>query len=158
MAKQDFHNYVIPLSQHLAAEMGYEWIDAELVKEGPGRYLRVYLDKPNGISLDDCERYHRAIQPRLETIDYDFLEISSPGVDRPLKNERDFAKAMGGEIEVKLYKPLDGAKVYQGMLIGYDEEGFTIRTTAGDRPFLRRDAALIKPVLVFEDEEELGEP
>ncbi len=158
MAKQDFSNYVIPLSQQLAAEMGYGWIDAELVKEGPGRYLRIYLDKVGGISLDDCERYHRAIQPRLEMIDYDFLEISSPGVDRPLKNERDFARAMGNDIEVKLYKPLDGSKVYQGTLIDYDENSFRIRTAEGERPFLRRDTALIKPLLVFKDEEELGEP
>ncbi len=154
MAKQDLHNYVIPLSQRLAAEMGYEWIDAELVKEGPGRYLRVYVDKEGGISLDDCERYHRAIQPKLEAVEYDFLEVSSPGVDRPLKNDRDFERAMGTEIEVRLYKPLDGAKAFQGTLTQFDGNEFQIQTPSGERVFSRRDTALIKPVLVFEDEEE----
>jgi len=157
MAQRDLTAFVIPLSRRLAEEMGYEWVDAELVKEGPGRYLRIYLDKTGGITLDDCEAYHRAIQPRLEKVEYDFLEISSPGVDRPLKTERDFSRAVGAEIEVRLYKPVDGAKVFTGTLMGYDETSLRLKTQGGERTLARRDAALIKPVVRFDEEFIKGE-
>ena len=84
MPQRDLHGFVAPLCEKLAAEMGYELVDAELVKEGPGRYLRIYLDKAGGITLDDCERFHRAVQPRVEQVDYDFLEVCSPGLDLSL--------------------------------------------------------------------------
>ena len=72
----------------LAEELGYEWIDLELVKEPAGRFLRFYIDKEGGISLDDVEAFHRRIQPHAENIDYDYMEASSPGIDRPLKKPR----------------------------------------------------------------------
>ncbi|MCL1964136.1 MAG: ribosome maturation factor RimP [Firmicutes bacterium] len=157
MAKSDLHTFVIPLSQALAAEMGFEMIDAELVKEGPGRYLRVYLDKEGGITLDDCEKFHRAVQPKLEPVDYDFLEISSPGVDRPLKTDRDFARALNTQVEVTLYKPVNGVKSLVGTLAGYDAETFLLLTASGERAMNRRDAAVIRPVIVFEEDEGGGE-
>ncbi len=154
MARRDLTTFVIPLCQRLAAEMDFEFVDAELVKEGPGHYLRIYLDKEGGFTLDDCERYHRAVQPRLENVEYDFLEVSSPGVDRPLTTERDYEKALNTLIEIKLYKPLDGAKAYQGTLVAYDKDTLRIETEAGERVFTRREAALVRPVIVFEDEDE----
>lgn len=157
MARRDIQSFVIPLCRKMADEMGYEFINAELVKEGPGHYLRIYLDKDGGFTLDDCERFHRAVQPKLEVVEYDFLEVSSPGVDRPLTTERDFARAVGSEIEIRLYKPQDGAKIYQGKLQAYDENSVRILTAGGERSFLRREAALVKPVIVFEDEGESDE-
>ena len=84
MAKAELTTVVEPRCQRLADEQGLELVDVSLDKEPTGKYLRIYIDKPEGISLDDCERYHRAIQPQLESYDYDFLEVSSPGVDRRL--------------------------------------------------------------------------
>jgi len=154
MARGTLSTFVIPLCEMLAAEMGFELIDAELVKESSGHYLRIYLDKEGGFTLDDCERFHRAVQPRLEKVAYDFLEVSSPGVDRPLTTDRDFAKSIGKEIEVKLYKPLSGTKIYQGTLTGFSGEEFRVMTPAGESVFQRKDAALIKPVIVFDEEDE----
>lgn len=87
-----------PKAQRLADKLGFELVDVTLDKESTGNYLRVYIDKPEGISLDDCEVYHRALQPLVEDYDYDFMEVSSPGVDRPLKKDRDFERALGSEV------------------------------------------------------------
>ena len=158
MPRKDIEHFVIPLGRALAQEMGFELVDAELVKEGPGRYLRLYLDKPGGFSLDDCERFHRAVQPRLDAVDYDFLEVSSPGVDRPLKTERDFSRALDTEVEVRLYRPQNGQKVYQGILRGYDGETVRLFSKAcAEMSFARRDAALIKPVVRFDEDVYEGE-
>jgi ribosome maturation factor RimP len=157
MPQTDIQAFVMPLCRQMAQEMGYELVDAELVKEGPGRYLRIYLDKPGGFTLDDCERFHRAVQPRLEKVDYDFLEVSSPGADRPLKTEQDFARAMGKPIEVRLYRPLDGQKSFQGALTAFDAQALTLQTEAGARTLLRKAVALVKPVLVFDEADLLVE-
>ena len=153
MPQRDLHGFVAPLCEKLAAEMVYELVDAELVKEGPGRYLRIYLDKAGGITLDDCERFHRAVQPRVEQVDYDFLEVCSPGLDRPLKTDRDFARALNTPVEVKLYKPMDGRKTYQGTLAGFDRETLRLLTDEGEVCVGRKAAAQIKPVIIFEDED-----
>ena len=79
MPKAELTAVVAPKCQALAERMGLELVDVSLDKEGAGKYLRIYIDKPQGISLDDCEAYHRAIQPQLESYDYDLLEVSSPG-------------------------------------------------------------------------------
>ncbi len=156
MPQRDIHTFVFPICRRLAADMGFELVDVELVKEGPGRYLRIYLDKEGGFTLDDCERFHRAVQPKLEPVEYDFLEVSSPGVDRPLKTDQDFARALGTQVEVRLFRPLDGAKQFAGTLLTHDETALRIGTPAGERVILRKDAALVKPVVVF-DEEDGGE-
>ena len=122
MPKAELTTFVTPKCQALAQRMGLELVDVCLDKESAGKYLRVYLDKPQGLSLDDCENYHRAIQPQLEQYDYDFLEVSSPGVDRPLKTPRDYERHLGDEVEVKLFKAVNGQKVYTGILAGLDEE------------------------------------
>ena len=95
-----------------AAEMGYEFVDIEVVKEPMGKFLRVYIDREEGISLDDLEKYHRAILPQMEDVDYDYMEVSSPGADRPLKKQKDFDRAAGLTVEVKLYRPMDGVKYF----------------------------------------------
>ena len=103
------------------------------------------------MSLDDCESYHRAIQPQLEKYDYDFLEVSSPGVDRPLKTPRDYERHLGDEVEVKLFKALDGVKLFSGTLAGLDEEDqILLDTPQGRRSFPRKAAASVKPMVDME--------
>lgn len=150
MAKAELTTVVEPKCKRLADQMGFELVDVCLDKEGAGKYLRIYIDKPEGISMDDCETYHRAIQPQLESYDYDFLEVSSPGIDRPLKKDRDFERALGSEIEVKLFKAMDGQKVITGILAGLENGDIVLDTPAGEKRIPRKAAALVKPVVDME--------
>lgn len=147
MAKSELTAVVEPKCRRQAEELGYELVDVALDKEDTGKYLRLYIDKPEGVTLNDCERYHRAIQPQLESYDYDFLEVSSPGIDRPLKKDRDFERAMGMEVELRLFKPLDGCKEFAGTLAGYDKDEVVLLIAGEEKRFGRRAAAMIKPVV-----------
>lgn len=150
MPKAELTTVVTPKCQKLADELGFELVDVSLDKEGAGKYLRIYIDKPEGIWLNDCETYHRAIQPQLESYDYDFLEVCSPGVDRPLKKPRDYERAQGSEIEVKLFKAIDGVKVITGTLVCLDGDDIVLDTPAGEKRIARKAAALVKPVVDME--------
>lgn len=147
MPKAELTAVVTPKCQRLADELGFELVDVCLEKEGAGRYLRIYIDKPEGVWLDDCEKYHRAIQPQLEAYDYDFLEVSSPGVDRPLKRDRDFERAIGSEIEIHLFKAQDGTKMLTGRLADFSRDEVVLDTPAGEKRILRKACALVKPVV-----------
>ena len=145
----------------IAEEMGFELVDAGIEKEPTGRYLRFYIDKPEGISLDDCEAYHKAVRGIADTVDYDFMEVSSPGIDRPLKKDRDYERNLGSEIEVKLFKPMDGAKLLTGILAGLEDYNILLETPAGVKRIPRKAAALVKPVVDMEGIEEVdlsGDP
>ncbi len=155
MAKSELTAVVEPKCQRLADELGFELVDVCLDKEDAGKYLRLYIDKPEGISLDDCEVYHRAIQPQLEDYDYDYLEVSSPGIDRPLKKDRDFERAMGLEVEVHLFKAVEGCKVFTGALAGWDKADVVILVGGEEKRFARRAASLIKPVVDMEGVEDV---
>ncbi len=157
MPQKEIQTFVTPVFQRLADKMIYELVDAELVKEGPGRYLRIYIDRPGGISLDELEAYHREIQPQLERVDYDFLEVCSPGLDRPLKKERDFERALGQKVEVRLFKPLDGKKLFEGALRAWNAETVTIEDASGLREIPRRGVALIKPVIEIDLDDDEGD-
>ena len=139
----------------IAEEMGFELVDAGVEKEPTGKYLRFYIDKPEGISLDDCEAYHKAVRGIADSVDYDFMEVSSPGIDRPLKKDRDFERNLGSEIEIKLFKPLDGAKVLTGTLAGLEDGNILIDTPEGRKAVPRKAAALVKPVVDMEGIEEV---
>lgn len=139
----------------VAAEQALELVELTLTREQQGKTLCIYIDKPGGVSLDDCERYHKAVQPLLEDIDYDYLEVSSPGVDRPVKTLRDFEKNRGARVEIRLFAPMDGVKAFEGALTAMDEQSVTITLDGGNEKTLPRKAvALIKPVIEFEDDEE----
>ena len=155
MAKSELTAVVEPKCQRLADELGFELVDVALDKEDTGKYLRIYIDKPEGITLDDCEKYHRAIQPQLESYDYDFLEISSPGIDRPLKKDRDFERAMGMEVELRLFKPVDGQKEFSGELVGYDKENVVLLIDGEEKSFARKAASMIKPVVDMDGVQEV---
>ena len=126
----------------LAEQMNFELVDLSLDKEPAGSYLRVYIDKPEGISLDDCEKYHRALAPMLEDIDYDFLEVSSPGIDRPLKRDRDFERAIGLTVEVRFFKAVNGSKQTEGVLTDFDKKEITLEVNGEAVKILRKDIAL----------------
>ena len=131
----------------IAAYMGYELVDIAIEKEPTGKYLRFYIDRPEGISLDDCEAYHKAVRQLADALDYDFMEVSSPGIDRPLKKDRDFERALGTEVEIKLFKAIDGAKVITGTLAGLEDGDIVLDTPEGEKRVARKAAALVKPIV-----------
>ena len=147
---------ITAIFENLAKKLDYELCDAAMEKEPTGRYLRIYLDTEGGITLDDCEKYHRAVQPSLESFDYDFLEVCSPGIDRPLKTERDIEKSLGLLVEARLYKPVDGHKSAQGLLEKMDGESVQLRVGEKTLTFPRKAVAQVRlvPDLSALDEEE----
>ena len=139
----------------IAEGMGFELVDVAVEKEPTGRYLRFYIDKPEGISLDDCEAYHKAVRSIADTVDYDYMEVSSPGIDRPLKKDRDYERNLGSEIEVKLFRPMDGTKQLTGILAGLENGDILLETAEGMKRIPRKAAALVKPVVDMEGIEEV---
>ena len=114
-------------------ENGFELVDVEYVKEGSNYYLRVYADKPGGITIDDCVLVSRALNPKLDAYEKEFkdayiLEVSSPGLLRPLKKEKDFARNLGKMVEIKLFKPLADSKVkeFEAELKEFDDKNITV--------------------------------
>lgn len=139
-------------AQAVADEQGLELVEVVLQKESRGKCLCVYVDKEGGLTLDDCERYHRQLQPMLEDIDYDIMEVSSPGVDRPIKTLRDFEKNRGSLVEVKLFAPLNGSKLYEGRLADMTETSVTIALSDEEElTFERKAVALIKPIIELDE-------
>ena len=136
-----------PRCEKIAADMGFELVEIALEKEPTGKYLRFYIDRPEGISLDDCEAYHKAVRQLANTVDYDFMEVSSPGIDRPLKKDRDFERALGTEVEIKLFKAVDGVKVITGTLAGLEDGDIVLDTPEGEKRVARKAAALVKPIV-----------
>lgn len=147
MPKAELTTVVTPKCQAQADKLNLELVDVCLDKESAGKYLRIYIDKPEGVSLNDCEAYHRAIQPQLEDYDYDFLEVSSPGVDRPLKKDKDFDRAIGSEIEIHLFRQMDGTKLLQGVLADYSKTEIVLDVNGEEKRILRKACALVKPVV-----------
>ena len=142
------------IAQQIADEQNVELVDVELVKEPTGHFLRFYIEKPDGISLNKLETYHRRIQPLVENVEYDFMEVSSPGADRPLKTERDFARAEGMEVELKTYRPVNGAKQFLGDLVGLKDGVISIITESGKTlSFEKKDVAIVRPVIEFSEED-----
>ena len=139
----------------LAEQMGYELVDVCMDKEPTGKYLRFYIDKEEGVSLDDCEAFHKAVRTPADSVDFDFMEVSSPGIDRPLKKDRDFERNLGCEIEVKLFNHIDGTKVITGVLAGLEEGNIVIDTGEGRMLVPRKAAALVKPVVDMEGIEDV---
>ena len=134
-------------------EHGFELVDVEYVKEGGSWYLRAYIDKPGGITVNDCEAVSRAFSDKLDENDFIedsyIMEISSPGLDRPLKKEKDFARSMGKLVEVRTYRPIDKQKEFCGVLDAYDENSVTINEDGALRTFEKKDIALIRLAIEF---------
>ncbi len=141
------------IGEREAARMGFELLEAAFEKEPTGLYLRFYLDKEAGVSLDDCEAFHRAVQPLMEKYDYDFMEVCSPGIDRPIRTERDAARCMGQQVEVRLYKPKDGKKVYTGILTDFDNGDITLKVNDEEIVFIKKEIAIAKCVIDMDEVE-----
>ena len=140
------------IAQKIADEMQVELVDVELVKEPTGHFLRFYIDRPDGVALDELERFHRRIQPLVENVAFDFMEVSSPGADRPLKTERDFERSKGLAVELKTYRPVDGAKQFTGDLVGLVDGEIVIETGEADTmSFDRKDVAIVRPLIEFDE-------
>jgi ribosome maturation factor RimP len=133
-------------------EKDYELVDVEFKKEGGNWYLRIYIDKEGGISLDDCQVVSEKLSSALDEVDpipYSyFLEVSSPGLDRPLKREKDFVKYKGSVVEVRLFAPYNGKKVYKGELVGMIDNRIVIMQEDGNQIDFERDkVALVRLAL-----------
>lgn len=127
----------------------FELVDVEYVKEGSLKYLRIYIDKQGKMSLDDCQHFSHLISEKLDELDpieenY-MLEISSPGLDRHLKKEKDFIREKGKEVELKLFKAIDGVKEFEGTLVGLSEDNeIEVQTSKGLMKFHRKNVAVIR--------------
>lgn len=144
---------VFRLVAPIAESFGLEVIEVLYEKKYDGMNLTIVIDKEGGVTIDDCEKLHRAIDAPLDELDpidtaYT-LNVSSPGIDRPLKTERDYRRNLGKKISVKLYKPLEGKKHYDGVLADYDEETFTLQVKNERIVFNKKDAAKVEPIIEF---------
>lgn len=137
------------LIQPLIDANNFELVDVEYVKEGSDWYLRVYIDKEGGITVNDCELISRTFNEILDREDYIedqyIFEVSSPGLMRPLKKEKDYARSIGKLIDIKLYKPIEKCKEFTGVLKSYDSNTVTITLdNGGDMTFEKSNLAMIR--------------
>ena len=138
----------------VAEEMGVFIWDVEFVKEGADKHLRLTLDNEEGININDCEQFHRAIDPLLDEVDpiseaY-VLEVSSPGIERDLKYPEHIDACEGWDVEVKLYAPIDGLKVFRGVLLSSDnEEEIKIKVGEEEKTFEKQAVAKISTYFDF---------
>lgn len=145
---------VAALAEPLAEEFGYFLWDVEYVKEGGRRILRITIDSEEGIYIEDCEKMHRALDPILDEADpieeaY-YLEVSSPGIERELRTDMHIDACEGWDVEVKLYAPIDGSKVFRGKLLPLAENGdVRIAIAGGERVFPRASVAKIQTYFEF---------
>ena len=156
MAQSDLTRVVEPACRKLAEEQQVELVDVELAREGASRYLRIYIDKPDGITLSDCETYHRAVMPLVERVDYDFLEVCSPGIDRPLKKQKDYDAHVGDLVEVHLYRAINKCRRFEGELLGLIEDQVKLKIGEEEMSFGLKEISLCKPVIVI-TEDDLGD-
>lgn len=139
---------VAALASPIAAELGLELWDVEYVREAGQWFLRVYIDKDGGVSINDCEALSRALDPVLDEADpipdsYVF-EVSSAGAERELKRPGDFERYMGSNAEVRLYKPVNGSKSFVGTLAGYENGSVTLTIAGKNTVFEKSQIAQVR--------------
>ncbi|MGI6622245.1 MAG: ribosome maturation factor RimP [Clostridiaceae bacterium] len=154
MAKKSISEIVTEIALPIVEQADCELVDVEYVKEGSSWFLRVYIDKPGGVTLDDCESVSRPLSKKLDELDpisHNFyMEVSSPGLERPLKKPRDFTRAIGSPVEIRLYKAIDGIKKFEGELLAYDGESLTIKTENEENlKFMMEQISKVKKVFKF---------
>ena len=134
---------------------GFELVDVEYVKEAGNWYLRGYIDKPGGITVNDCEAVSRAFSDKLDEDDFIedsyIMEVSSPGLGRPLKKEKDYRRSMGKELEIRTYRAIERNREFYGILTAYDDNSVTIEEDENGtlRTFEKKDIALIRLAIEF---------
>lgn len=135
-------------------EYNFELVDVEYVKEAGNWFLRAYIDKEGGITVDDCEKVSRRLSDLLDEKDFIpdayILEVSSPGLGRQLKKDKDFKRSLGEEVEIKLYKAINKQKDFEGILTDFDQEKLVIEQADGKTvEFARADIAMVRLALDF---------
>ena len=144
---------VADLAAKAVEEAGCTLWDVEYVREAGQWFLRVYIDKEGGVSIQDCEAVSRPLSDALDEADpiegsY-VLEVSSAGADRPLKRPEHFRQFLGAQVEVRLYRALEGRKEYVGILAGYEAGNVTIQMETGAQTFLKQDVAQVRLYVTF---------
>lgn len=152
--REEYEQKTETLLEPIITRLGFELVDVEYVKEGGQWYLRAYIDKPGGITVDDCEAVSREFSDILDEKDYIedsyIFEVSSPGLGRPLKKEKDFKRSLGEEVEIRTYRAIDRQKEFVGLLKAYDDSTVTITYEDDtEQTFDRGDIALIRLALDF---------
>lgn len=154
MNKKQIVDQVTEYLQPITDAFMYEIVDVEFVKEGPTYYLRIYIDKEGGVTIDDCQKTSRAIEVVLDEKDpielpY-MLEVSSPGLDRILKKDKDFERFSGNVVDVKLYKAVDKQKHFQGELVSKTDTELTIKDESGKTiVFDTENVAMVRLAILF---------
>ena len=152
--REEYEQKTEEILQPIVDANGFELVDVEYVKEGGTWYLRAYIDKPGGITVDDCELVSRAANDILDERDFVedsyVFEVSSPGLGRPLKKEKDFARSIGEEVEIRTFRPINRQKEFYGILDAYDKETVTIELDDEEKMQINRsDIALIRLAFDF---------
>ena len=152
--RDQYEQKVEAIAEPIVSSFGFELVDVEYVKEAGTWYLRLYIDKEGGITIDDCEAVSRLFSDKLDEEDFIddayVMEVSSPGLGRPLKKEKDFKRSIGKEVEIRTYRPIDKQKEFFGILSAYDETHVTITLDDQEtRVFQRDEIALIRLAFDF---------
>lgn len=151
--REDYETKTEELLKPIAEANGVSIYDVEYVKEGSDYYLRVFIDKADGVNIQDCENVSRALSDALDKEDFIpdayILEVSSPGLGRTLKKDKHLQASIGQEVEIKLFKPVDKCKEFAGTLESFDADTLTILENEKPRTFQRGDIALVRLALDF---------
>ncbi len=152
-SKKEIESLALNVIEPICIQNDYECVDVEYVKEIGHFYLRVYLDKEGGITVNDCEIASRAFEVEFDKkdpiTDPYILEVSSPGLDRPLKKDKDFKKYLGNMVELKLYKAINKVKEFTGELKSFSEGTITVVIEDEEMTFNRSDIAIVRLAIVF---------
>ena len=152
--KEMYEQRTEELLMPLIEQHQFELVDVEYVKEGGNWYLRAYIDKPGGITVDDCEVISRALSDLLDEHDYIddayILEVSSPGLGRPLRKDKDFARSIGEEVEIRTFRAIQHQKEFTGILKDFNKETIIIELENEETmEFQRADIALVRLAFDF---------
>lgn len=148
MTKKEIETKTEQLIVPILEEFKFELWDVEYVKEGSEYYLRAYIDKEGGITIDDCVDVSRKLSDKLDEDDFIdgeyILEVSSPGLGRTLKKDRDFEKSIGRGVDIKLYRPIDKVKEFEGVLKTFDKDSVTFEIEGTEKTFMKNELASVK--------------
>lgn len=151
--REDYESKTEEILLPILEEKNFDLWDVEYVKEGPDYYLRAFIDKEGGITIDDCVDVSRELSDKLDALDFIpdayILEVSSPGLGRVLKKDKEFERSIGSEVDIKTYKAIDGSKDFTGCLKSVSKDKIIIETEDGETEFMRSEIAVIKLSLDF---------
>lgn len=151
--RESYEAKAVTILEPIVKANGVEIYDVEYVNEAGEWYLRAYIDKEGGVTIDDCEAVSRAFSDALDVYDFIedayYLEVSSPGLGRTLKKDSHLEKSIGMEVELKTYRPINKQKEFSGILKSFDAETITVEINKKDTQFVRKEVALIKLALDF---------